>query len=769
MLLTNVVLVSGTLIYGVRLHQKKKREAATPWTVYADRLRVKKNNLTAKSAKKGAPLASGKYLTAKTALQKFQEEQISPFFPTFGSQSDTRRLQLSEMSKSAEEDDGSEAEKEVNRYFAISTVALALTTGGALLYPPLNILSVPALLITINPLLVSAYHSLVKEKKVGVAVLDSIGTIGPLVMGHFFVAALASWLSNLSRKLLIKTEDQSRNSLTNVFGEQPSFVFIHKDGIEVEISFKELKIGDLVVVDSGHAIPVDGTIGRGMASIDQRTLTGESQPVEKGVGDEVFASTFVLEGRIYIQVEKAGSDTVAAQIGEILNRTADFKSSIQSQGEKVVEQGAIPTILVSALTLPLLGAESALAALYAAFGYHMRFAAPVSVLNFLRITSENGILIKDGRSLELLSQVDTFVFDKTGTLTEEVPTVGKIYTCNGYSHQKLLTYAAAAEHKQTHPIAQAIRQEAEMRNLNPPPINEAKVEVGYGLKVRVEEPSTNTEHLIHVGSGRFMEMQGVAITADIKKIEEDCYEEGSSLVYVAIDEQLGGVIELRPTIRPEAKGIISELRKRHFSLIIISGDHEAPTQKLAQELGIDHYFAETLPQNKASLIERLQKEGKSVCFVGDGINDSIALKKANVSVSLRGASTIATDTASIILMDDSLKKLIKLLDIAQELDANLSRSTALTMLPGIVCIGGVYFFHFGLVSAIMLYNIGLATSVSNALWPLIKHQRRKSRGLNQDSPHSDTFRQVQSNSNHHREGHLDKPSKTSWVALPSPS
>ena len=616
------------------------------------------------------------------------------------------------------EDEISAEEQEINRYLTYAGVSLMLATTS-MWYPVLTVAYVPTFLYTLRPFLVRAYHGVVKEKKVGVAVIDALGTAGPFLLGHFFVASLAICLANLSHKLIIKTEDRSRGSLINIFGEQPRFVWIEKEGVEVEIPVEILAPGDVVVVHAGQTIAVDGIITRGVASIDERALTGESQPVEKQAGDQVFASTLLLSGQLYIQVEKAGHETVAAQIGDILNSTADFKSSILSRGQKIVDLGATPTVALSALALPFLGIESALALLYASFGYHMRFAAPISVLNFLRITAENGILIKDGRALEQLSQIDTVIFDKTGTLTEEVPTVGAIHPANGYSKNELAAYAAAAEDKQSHPIALAITNFAQSQELTLPPISGATVEVGYGLTVKVQEK------LVRVGSGRFMDLEGITIPADIKTIEGTCHTEGYSLVYVAIDNQLAGAIELHPTIRPEAKQITSELRRRNIKLYIISGDHQKPTQKLAQSLGIDHYFAQVLPQDKASLIEQLQNEGRSVCFIGDGINDSIALKKANVSISMRGASTIATDTAGIILMDGTLNQFIRLLEIANDLDTNLTRSSYMTVVPGIICVGGVLFLHFGIVSSLILFNIGLAASVSNALMPLLKHQREK--------------------------------------------
>ncbi|MGB0385591.1 MAG: heavy metal translocating P-type ATPase [Ardenticatenaceae bacterium] len=716
MFLTSIAIcggAGGALLTGVNAYRQNKRKRETPWTVYAEKIsKNNKNPLLRMKRTKGLSKLSGGKVTHNTHNQ-VQHNGIRRLFPSFGNQSDIRRQQLKEMTNT---DDNfiSEAEKKAYIQLAISVTALTVSTGG-LFYAPLNLIGVPITVIALNHYVVRAYEGITKEKKVGVAVLDVCGISAPLVVGQFFVAAFAVTLSNLSRILLIKTEDHSQSSLTNVFGLKPQFVWIQQGETEIQIPFDTLKIGDIVVVDAGQMIPIDGIITSGVATIDQRTLTGESQPVEKTVDDQVLASTVVLEGRIGIQVTTTGQDTVAAQIGDILNNTSDFKSSVKSRGQKIVDQGALPTIAISLLTLPILGAQSALAMLCASFGYHMRHAAPISVLNYLRIASERGVLIKDGRSLELLSEVDTFVFDKTGTLTEEVPTVGQLYPCNGYGENELLTLTAAAEYKQTHPIAQAIRQEAKRRGLTPPPIDEAKYEVGYGLKVKIDN------RLIRVGSGRFMEMEGIAIGPNYQTIQKSAYEEGYSLIYVAIDNQLGGAIELVPTIRPEVKEIVSALKSRKMSMYIISGDHEKPTRKLAEELGIEHYFAETLPQNKAQLIEQLQQEGKSICFVGDGINDSIALKTANVSISLRGASTAATDSASIILMDSSLNELIPLLDLSTSLDANLNRSLVMTVLPGVMCVGGVLFLHLSIMGAIILYYSSLAASLSNAMWPLIRH------------------------------------------------
>ena len=443
-----------------------------------------------------------------------------------------------------------------------------------------------------------AYKSLFEERRLRMSVVDSIMITGIILTHNYFAGALTVSLLWFSQKLLLKTEDRSQKSLINIFGSQPRKIWILKDGSEVESPFEALKISDIVVVNAGETVLVDGTITDGYASIDQRILTGESQPSEKGIGEIVFASTVVLSGRVCIQVEKAGQETVAAQIGEVLKDTTDFKMIIRSRWLEVVDKTAPVTLAVGAFALSFLGPAAAVSLLYSFnYGYSMRVIAPTTMLNFLNLTSKNSILIKDGRAFELLDSVDTPVFDKTGTLTLERPHVEKIYTCNGYQEDELLTYAAAAECKQAHPIAQAILQEVKERTLHLPEIGEAQYEVGYGIKMSVNN------QVIRVGSARFMAMEGIAIPTEIRNLQEYCHEHGSSLVMVAVNALLGGAIELHSTIRPEAKRIISRLRSRGMSMYIISGDHEKPTKKLARELGIDHYFAETLPENKADLVE----------------------------------------------------------------------------------------------------------------------------------------------------------------------
>ena len=632
-----------------------------------------------------------------------------------------RNQQLQEMG--ASNPDANETLHQDDIAFAISVGCLGLTIVGRVVYPPLALLSALGLLYLLVPVVKDGIEKLVQERTFKSYLIDAIVLPGAILAGFIFASALGAVLFFASRVLLIRSEIRARRSVTNVFGQQTESVWVIVDGVEAEVPFGQVQRGDVVVIQAGQMIPVDGVIQDGMGLVDQRMLTGESQPNEKKPGDEVLAATILLSGRLCIEVQKTGKDTVAAKIGDILANTADFQVAIVSRGEAVADRVVPLTLLLSALAWPLLGVEAALAVMMSYVGYNMRITAPMSMLNFLDITSHNGILIKDARSLDMLKKIDTIVFDKTGTLTLDQPQLGCIHCFNGASEDEILTYAASAEARQSHPIARAIVQAAQSRNLPILPIEDGRYDLGLGIKVHLADRE------VRVGSSRFFTQEQIALPADLPRIESEAQLRGHSLVLVAFDDQLVGAVELKPAPRPEALKVINALRARKLELYIISGDQEEPTRSLADSLGIDHYFANTLPDHKAQLVEQLQAEGRTVCFVGDGINDAIALQQADVSISLRGASTVATDTAQVILMDGDFRQLTHLLDIVDDFDANMRVNLISSLVPGIICIGGVFFLHWGLVTAIMIYNVGLITGIGNAMRPLLRKNASHQPGL----------------------------------------
>ena len=605
-----------------------------------------------------------------------------------------------------------------DRNMAISVVSLGLATVGKLFYFPIALLSLPGILYITHFAIMQAFKGLFKEKKLTVDFLSATMKVLLLINGYLVFASFSVFMFSLNRKLLSKITDNSKKNIIDVFKQQPSTVWVVHDDIEREIPFEELKTGDMVMVGAGSTIPVDGEIIEGSASVDQHILTGEFQPVEKHTGDEVFALTLVLSGKIYIHARETGQQTSAAQIANILNNTISTKTDVQLWSREISDKSVLPTFAISAVSLPFIGPIGALGVLNSHFKYRASIASAIGVMNYLDMASHNGILVKDGHTFELLEKVDTVVFDKTGTLTEAQPRVEKIHLCGEYSEQEVLRYAAAAESKQSHPIAKAIIQQAIEQQLELPEIEEAAYKLGYGLTVGIEG------HIVRVGSVRFLEQEDIHIPDDIRTAQIYCQEQGVPMIAVAIDDSAVGTIELAAAIRPGTKELIHELTHECGieSTYIISGDHDAPTRQLADELGINHYFAEVLPEQKAELIKQLQAEGKSVCYVGDGINDSIALQEADVSVSIRGASTVATDAAQIVLMGKTLNQLPYLFGMGQQFNGHMKKVVATVVTPCVVSVGGsIMFFNLGLIQSFIFPQIGLLAGIAVAMRPVLRH------------------------------------------------
>lgn len=676
-------------ITGIGLFAAKQR---TPKTKL-----VKKTNNEVKSAK-------------VSPVQKKQTSRLTPFL------GDVRNQQLEEFSTDAKK--VGQVAKFTNRNLMIAIFSMGCVAAGNFIYAPLALLSLPGIIYTTQFAFLSGFNSLVKEGKITVDLLSATTKILFLINGYLFLASFSIFLFSLNRKLLSKITDNSKKSLINVFKQQPHSVWIVHNDVELEVPFESLKVGDIVIVNAGSSIPVDGHITRGMAAIDQHILTGESQPVDKGVGSRVFALTLVLSGKIYIQVEKTGEETTAAQIAKVLNNTINTKTDIQLWSKEISDKTVLPTFVLSGVMLPFYGATSAIAVLNSHFKYRATIASAIGVLSYLNIASHHGILIKDGRTLELLERVDTIVFDKTGTLTEEQPQVSQVYAIGEYSKNDVLRYAAAAESKQTHPIAKAILQKAKEQQLILPTIDETAYKVGYGLTV------TLNERLVRVGSIRFFEQEGIELSPQIRDIQQQCHEHGHPIILVAINNQAVGAIELEASLRPGLKNVIHKLRQGNIkSVYILSGDHEAPTKKLAQELEMDHYFAEMLPEQKAQFIEELQKQGKSICYIGDGINDAIALSKASVSISLRGASTIATDAAQIILMDQDLEKIVHLFQLSQSFNKEMKTTMTMVLVPSVISVASILLIpNTHLITSFIWPQIGLTMGVVNAIKPTFTKQ-----------------------------------------------
>ena len=607
------------------------------------------------------------------------------------------------------------SEAEVETFGALKEASAGVGLGVAgLFFFPLQLAGVAFQTRTIAGEFKGAYRSLVHERRLKGEVLSAVFISAAAAGGLFVPLTVGGWFVAVARWLAIKAEDNSKRGIADLFRHQFGSVSMVIGGVEVEVPAEQVQAGDVIAIRAGQTIPMDGVIAGGHASIDQRVLTGESQPAEKGPGDSVLAATVVLAGRIRVRVERAGESTAVAQISRVLTNPSDLKQSLAPRAEAFNERMAGPFLLLGAVSFPLVGLSRALSLMIAAPGSRMSLYGPLSMHSYPQAAAQEGILVKDGRSLELVRDIDTVVFDTTGVLTGQ-PHVRSIHACPGFSERQVLTLAAAAEAKQSHPIARAILAEAAARGIEVPAIGDANDSIGYGITVWLGGVT------VLVGGRRFMETHQVAVPEALDTVHASAHSAGDFMVWVALNHTLAGAIVLHPTLRPEARAMLDQLRKRGAQLYILSGGHDAPPRQFAATPGTDGYFAGVLPEDKAVLIRELQAQGRKVCFVGGGIDDSIAIQSADVSVSLHGAATIATDRAQIVLMSGDPAQLDRIFALGDEFAANRRVHYYAATLPCVLIVGGTLILGWGLLPSLILCQISVPFALYK--WPWMARTR----------------------------------------------
>jgi len=594
----------------------------------------------------------------------------------------------------------------------VSVASIFLSLVGPVL-PIIYPIQMAAMFFISFPIFKRAERSLIAEKKIRAPLLSSVFILSCMAIGQFFGITITILFYYYAEKIMMKTKRELKNRIVNIFDQLPDKVWVLREGVEIETPLNMAKIGDIIIINTGDIIPVDGIIIHGRAIIDQHTLTGEFQPSEKTVGDMVFANTVVVNGRFQIKIQQTGNQTSAAKIEEILHNTTEYKSNLYLQGEKWADRLVLPVLGFSAVSMPFVHFIGSVSIINCSFEARVMMLAPFGTFNHLNHASKKTIFIKDGRALEKAVEIDTVLFDKTGTLIDKLPETGQIFCCNGWDKDTILSYAATAEYRLKHPIALSIVQKAKELNIDFADSEDLDYKIGFGLKVNIDN------HVVRVGSKKFILSEGINVPEIIETKIDEFHEKGHSVILVAIDHQTGGLIELRPSLRPEMVEVLKGLRKSGIKNIsIVSGDHEKPVKKLAESLGLKSYFAEVLPENKAYIVEKLQKQGKTVCFVGDGINDTIAMKKADLSISLNGASTVATDVAHVILMDGTLSTLCELFDISYELKRKSKRTLGILIAGAMFNIAGVFLFHFGVITTTLLnistISLGALSGIPNS-------------------------------------------------------
>jgi P-type Cu+ transporter len=474
---------------------------------------------------------------------------------------------------------------------------------------------------------------------------------------YFDTSAVIITLILGGRYLEHVTKGRASAAVRKLIDLQPTLARRVRDGVEEEVPIEQVKVGDILVVRPGENVPVDSVIVEGGSAVDESMITGESIPAEKKVGDEVLGATTNRTGFLSIRAEKVGQDTALSQIVKLVEEAQVGRAQIQRLADRIASY-FVPVVVLAAAAAGLswyflghIGLDFATLAFVSvvviACPCALGVATPAALLVGTSKGAQNGILIKGGEYLERAGKIDTVVFDKTGTLTLGRPKVTDVFTTGMVSPDEVLRLGASAEKGSEHPLGVAVLDEAKNRSIALEDPRDFKAVAGEGVAAKVGAAR------VVLGNRKLAERMSVDISVlepQLSRVEE----EGKTAMIVASDGKAVGIIAVADTVKPSAREAVSTLRALGIEVIMLTGDNKRTAAAMAGKLGIVRYMAEVLPQEKESVIESLQKEGKVVAMVGDGINDAPALAKADVGIAIGRGSDIAKESGGIVLIKDDL-------------------------------------------------------------------------------------------------------------------
>lgn len=599
-----------------------------------------------------------------------------------------------------------------------------LATGLAVLGGPVGV-AIPPLLtagtiaLATLPVLQRAFVGIATQRKFTIDFLDFMAIAITTVQGQFLTPSLMLSLIEIGENIRDRTARSSKMQTLDLLNSLGQFVWVERDGEKMQIPIQQVHPGDTVIVYPGEQIPVDGSIIKGKALLDEQKLTGESVPILKTKGQAVFASTLVREGRVYIQAERVGNDTRAGQSIKLMQEAPVHDTRMENYAIKFAEKAVLPTLLLGAAVFAATrNPARAASVLTLDFATGIRVSVPTTVLAALSYAARQGILIRSGRALEQLAEVDTIVFDKTGTLTQGEVSVIAVESYNSeISSDRILALAAAAEQRLTHPVAEAVIRYAAARKVEIPSRSKWDYQLGLGVKAEIDG------ECVYVGSERFLRQQDINMDA-----LNSNGQKATSVIYVASNGQLQGRIKYSDVLRPESREVISQLMNvEGVEVHMLTGDNKRTAQTVATQLGIapSHTHAEAFPEQKATVVRQLHEQGKTVAFVGDGINDSPALAYADVSVSFAHGSEIARETADVVLMQNDLHGLLAAIAIARQAKHLIRQNTGIVAIPNLGALMVAVLFGLNPLAATVVNNGSTIVAGVNGLRPILKHSSQK--------------------------------------------
>ncbi|HLU90255.1 MAG TPA: cation-translocating P-type ATPase [Cyclobacteriaceae bacterium] len=599
---------------------------------------------------------------------------------------------------------------------------LTLISGGLLLAALLNylagagslaldVLLIIAAVVAGVPIAMKAFQAM-RMKAFSIDLLVTIAVIGAMIIGEYTEAAVVTFLFLFGDYLEGRTLRKTRASLKSLMDMAPLEATVLRAGQRVTVPADEVELGDHVIVQPGGRIPVDGKVIAGHSLINEAAITGESFPVNKRKGDQVFSSTISDNGYLEIIAERVGDDTTFAKIIELVEEAQETKAKTQKFMERFAAYYTPGIIVLSVLVwLITQNVHLALTFLVIACPGALVISVPVSIVAGIGNGAKNGILIKGGDKMESLAKVNAVVFDKTGTLTKGKPSVTDIQAF-GISKDELLRLAAEVEVASEHHLGKTIVKKAEeggLDLLNKP--TAVEIMKGHGLQAVLASEN------IYVGNKSGAEKLGIVLAPIMNDYLLQQQEKGYTAVLVTRNKKVIGIISIADRIREEAPSAIQALREQGIKhTVVLTGDNQTVAEKVARQLGIDRVFAELLPEDKVDKVRACKDSGIKLAMVGDGINDAPAIATADVGIAMGGTATDVTmQTADVILMSDKLDKLPYAIQLAKATIRNMKQNTYFALITVALLLAGVLTGNIYLASGMLIHEISVILVILNAV------------------------------------------------------
>ena len=502
------------------------------------------------------------------------------------------------------------------------------------------------------------------------------GNMGFVEGLYFETAGVIITLILLGKSMEAVSKGRTSEAIKKLMGLAPKTATVIKNGKEIEISIDDVEENDIVLVKPGAKIPVDGEITEGFTSVDESMLTGESMPVDKKVGDSVFAATINKNGLIRFRATKVGDNTALAQIIKLIEDAQQSKAPIAQMAD-IVSGYFVPTVFVIAIAsfaLWMLSGETLsfsltifVSVLVIACPCALGLATPTAIMVGTGKGAENGILIKGGEALETTHKINTIIFDKTGTITEGKPTVTDIITTGIVDSDSLLQITASAEKGSEHPLGDAIVKSAEDKGLELYPIEHFESITGQGINATIQGKQ------LLIGNIRLMQEMDIAVEAVLKGADT-LAAQGKTPMYIALDSKLAGIIAVADVVKPGSAKAVKKLMEMGIEVAMITGDNRRTAEAIAKQVGITRVLSEVLPQDKSGEVKKLQQEGRRVAMVGDGINDAPALVQSDIGIAIGSGTDVAMESADIVLMHSDLMDVVTAIQLSKSTIRNIKQN-----------------------------------------------------------------------------------------------